>query len=78
MVPYSRPDAYGIELSSVARSQLLECISLGGPRGEVLASVLSSSSYDENCNALKSIISYLLSLRCVATNIRCLCCRIIT
>jgi hypothetical protein len=78
MIPFSMPDAYGTQLSSLARSQLLECIALGEPRCEVLASVLSSSSYEDNSNVFKNIIFYLSSLRYVATNIGCRCYRIVT
>jgi hypothetical protein len=67
-LPYSRPDVYGATLSSLAQSQLLECIALGGRRYEVLVSVLSNSSYEENFGAFLPIIRYLLSLRYVATN----------
>jgi hypothetical protein len=66
-VPCSGPDVYGWRVSSLARVYVLECIELGGRRCEVLADVLSSSSYEENSDAFKNIISYCSCLRYVPT-----------
>jgi len=68
LIPCSQADVYGTRLSCLARSCIFEYITLGGRRCEALASVLSSSSYEENFNAFIEIISYLLSLRYVATD----------
>jgi hypothetical protein len=67
-VPCSRPDVYGTDLSSLARSQLLECVMFDRCRSEIMADVLSRSSYEENFGVFMNIISCLSSIRYVATS----------